>query len=127
MSYYPTNTSAYGNITINAPTWSTSNVILSGGATSVGYTVPLTITGSSNYSYSSDIQVGKTRITDDDIMFGNVSLKSVILKFEERLAILIPNPKIEAEFEELKVLREQYIELEKKLTEQKEVWDVLKK
>jgi hypothetical protein len=132
MSY--ANTTTYGNITINAPIGISPLPI---GA----ITVPMTVTAASGsnstlnwatgsngtYSYSNDMVVGKTRVTDNDILFGNVSLKATLQKFEERLAILVPNPAIEAEFEELKQLREKYVKLEKKLAEQKAAWDVLKK
>jgi hypothetical protein len=124
MSY--ANTTSYGNITINAPLNSVGAI-----------TMPVAITSASsggwvagtngNYSYSNDIVISKTCVTDNDILFGNVSLKATLQKFEERLAILVPNPKIESEFEELKKLREEYVRLEKKLTEQKDMWDVLKK
>jgi hypothetical protein len=43
------------------------------------------------------------------------------------LAILVPNVRIEKDWKELQRLREQYIELEKKLLEQQRVFDILKK
>ena len=136
MSY--ANTTTYGNITINVPPALASSIgagtsfnltAAMGSGTLVGGPVPSTQWAASqgSYSYSNEITVGKTRVTDDDIMFGNVSLKATLKKFEERLAILVPNPAVEAEFEELKQVREKYIELEKKLSEQKAAWDVLKK
>ena len=46
---------------------------------------------------------------------------------ESRLAILQPNTKLEAEYEELAELSRQYRELEKRLLEKQRVFDILKK
>ena len=46
---------------------------------------------------------------------------------ESRLAILRPNPKLEAEWSELAELRMKYVELERKLLEKQQVFDILKK
>lgn len=64
---------------------------------------------------------------DGDIKFGNVSLKDFMETVSRRLAMLTPNPKLEAEWEELKTLGEAYRALEKDLTEKSQTWDILKR
>lgn len=60
-----------------------------------------------------------------DIEINGKSLSSAIANIEERLAILHCNPELEAEFQELHNLGEQYRKVEKQLMEKKKVWDKL--
>jgi len=60
-----------------------------------------------------------------DIEINGKSLSSAIANIEERLAILHCNPELEAEFQELHQLGEQYRKVEKQLMEKKNVWDKL--
>jgi len=62
-----------------------------------------------------------------DIEVNGESLMTAIRKIEERLNILKPNEKLEAEWDQLRELGEQYRALEKKLMEQNEMWSALKK
>jgi len=62
-----------------------------------------------------------------DIEVNGESLMSAIRKIEERLNILKPNEKLEAEWDQLRELGEQYRALEKKLQEQSDMWTALKK
>ena len=57
-----------------------------------------------------------------DIIVNGKSLIDTLMALEKRLNILVPNPKLEAEWEELKKLGDEYRALEAKLTEQAEVW-----
>jgi hypothetical protein len=105
-----------------------SNVTLTGGA-GVTYT---TATGSS--SWATGISANpwytkqpKVNITDKDIELDGLSLRDFMAKVTEHMAIMIPNPKLEEEFNELKELADRYRKLEKKLLEQKEMWETLKK
>lgn len=70
-----------------------------------------------------DIQMSSS----GDIKFGEISLRESLHKIEERLAILKPNEKLEAEWDELKELGNRYRELEKELLEKANVWNILKK
>ena len=63
---------------------------------------------------------------DADVIINGVSLKSTLQGINDRLAILQVNPELEAEFDELHALGEQYRALEKKLLEKKKVWETLK-
>ena len=62
-----------------------------------------------------------------DIFIDGVSLKNTLQGINDRLAILQVNPELEAEFDELHALGEQYRELEKKILEKKKVWAALNK
>ena len=64
---------------------------------------------------------------DADVIMDGVSLKDTLKGINDRLAILQVNPALEAEFDELHALAEQYRALEKKLIEKKKVWDALNK
>ena len=91
------------------------------------YIQPSEDIGSNNiYSMSHDID-GKMRITgeDADIEINGISLKQTLHNLQERMAILEPNPALEAEFKELRELRQKYIQLERNLLEKKEMWDTL--
>ena len=80
------------------------------------------------FSMSHDID-GKMRITgeDADIEINGISLKDTLHNLQERMAILQPNPTLEAEFKELRDIRQKYIELERTLLEKKQMWETLNK
>lgn len=61
-----------------------------------------------------------------DININGKSLKSWMEKVEERLNILTPNTELEAEWDELKELGEQYRKLEQHCKEKAETWKKLK-
>lgn len=110
MSYYPT---SYSNVSISASTSAPT---------------------SSSYLYNTGVSFATTVINTDlhipegsDVKIGNRSVIEILKKCEERLNILVPNPELEKEFEELRELRLKYQELESKLIEQKKMWEVLKK
>ena len=64
---------------------------------------------------------------DADIIIDGMSLRKTLQGLNDRLAILQISPELEAEFDELHALAEQYRALEKKLLEKKAVWETLKK
>lgn len=69
----------------------------------------------------------KTGLTvEGDLTVNGRSFSEFVEKVESRLALLVPNPALEDEFEELRALKEQYVELERKLLDQKKVWDIMK-
>jgi hypothetical protein len=61
-----------------------------------------------------------------DIEMNGKSMKSWMEKVEERLAILEPNTKLEAEWAELRELGERYRALEQEIKEKQRVWNILK-
>lgn len=126
--YYTGNVTISGSSGVTVPSASvtaTSGYVLTSGGTSYP-----NWTAASSYGTNSKVNItseGLNLAEDTDIKFGNVSLKETLESINSRLAILVPNPKLESEFDELKQLAEQYRELEKKLIEQSQMWDLLKK
>ena len=64
---------------------------------------------------------------EGDVKLSGISLKKILDKIEERLAILHPNDELEKKWDKLRDLRKQYMELEKEIKEKEQVWDILKK
>jgi hypothetical protein len=71
---------------------------------------------------------GRLKLTGEgaDVEINGKSLSKTIQALEQRLNMLVPNPELETEWEELRKLGEQYRALEAKLTEQGEMWAKLK-
>ena len=69
----------------------------------------------------------KVKITDSDIELDGLSMRQTLLDLQSRLGIMTPNPELEKEFTELRECADRYRELEKKFSEQKAVWETLKK
>ena len=87
-------------------------------------------TGSSPYTinpYTMN-QSGKVHITGEnaDLVIGEKSMRDWMERVEERLNILHPNAKLEAEWKELKSLGEQYRRLEQHIKDKQATWDRLK-
>ena len=91
-------------------------------------TGPYTIAGSNGTGYSNIGQSAKIKLDgpDADVVVNGQSLSKAINSINERLAILTPNPALEEEFEELKLLAIAYAECEKRMLEKKRVFDILK-
>jgi len=64
---------------------------------------------------------------DGDIKIKGKSITEMFEKIEEKLAILRPNEKLEEKWDELRELRNRYVELEKEIIEKEKMWDILKK
>lgn len=121
----------FETITIDTSTMNFASSIYTGSSTSSAtYSWP----NSYNYGLSGTIE-SRANITADgikmpegaDITIGNKSLTATIEKIEERLAILRPNEELENRWQQLKDLRQQYIELERELIEKEKMWEILKK
>ena len=63
---------------------------------------------------------------DADIMINGVSLNDTLKNIEQRLGILRPNTELEAEWDQLQALGNQYRKLEKQLREKSDMWAKLK-
>lgn len=88
-----------------------------------------TFSGGFNGVTASDFYTVKTDISKEstDIVVAGKSLKKFMDSVEERLAILEPNEKLEAEWAELKELGEQYRSKEREIKEKMKTWNILKK
>jgi hypothetical protein len=107
-----------------------SNVTLTGGA---GTNLVYTSAGAGSYNWATHAVAPyyttqpKVNITDKDIVLDGLSLRDFMQSVNERMAIVQPNPALEKEFDELRACADRYRELERKLLEQKQVWETLKK
>ena len=126
------------------PNWSSYNIDTSMGTDTItldssmfttgSITAPYTYTtsGTSGYTLSSNPSTvhidadGLTMKEGADIVVGGKSLTQAIEKIEERLAILKPNTELESRWEQLKELRNQYVELERDLLEKEKIMKILK-
>lgn len=103
---------------------SSYTVTLQNTATSTDYTWGKGVTAT---NIQSKLKVNGDAEFDGDIKIQGRSITESLTKIEERLNILIPNVRLEKDWEELGRLRMQYVELERKLLEQQRVFDILKK
>ena len=116
--YDPLDPGTYGNVTIGGSS-STYSVF----GTSTDYT----------WSGPSLTQMGaKIHVQGDAVFEGNITwqdrdMREWFESVESKLAILKPNPDLEAEWSELAELRMKYVELERRLLEKQQVFDILKK
>jgi hypothetical protein len=123
-------------------TWdTTSSPYISNGYT-IGSISPIGATGSNTVWTTngtsavdwSTLSVGSTnqsatlelRGDDADIKVNGRSLMDAIDALEQRLNILVPNPELETEWDELRELGDRYRELEKKCKEKGDMWAKLK-
>jgi hypothetical protein len=99
----------------------TGNVNISGTSFSNVIThipsAPLTVTPSASLQVNGE---------NADIVINGVSLMATLNMLSKRLNMLVPNPKLEKEWEELKQLNDQYRALEADLKEKMEMWDILR-
>ena len=126
------------------PNWSSYNIDTSMGTDTItldssmfttgSITSPYTYTttGTGNWTTSSNPatvyidDTGLTMKSGADIKIGGKSLTEAIEKIEQRLGILKPNPELESRWEQLKELRNQYVELERDLLEKEKIMKILK-
>lgn len=129
-------------ITMASPTYSMPTVTISpgsaiGGALGAGQiagqtysnTVWTTNTTGWNGTSMSDLnQSGQISLKGDnaDININGKSLMKTLEALEERLNVLVPNPEMEKEWDELRELGERYRELEKQCREKSQMWKKLK-
>lgn len=104
-----------GGYTLGSITSPTSYTITNTGATSgtINYSTTATSTGWYTGSPVNITGNGITMPQDGDIKIGERSLKDLMVKMEERLAILVPDPKKLAKFEALKKAYDNYKLMEK--------------
>lgn len=109
---------------------SNDTITLTGAVGSAGYDFGSSISG--GYVYAANPvtlnQSGRISLTGEkaDIEVNGISVMDTLKVIQERLNILTPNPELEAEWEELRVLGEQYRALEKKCKEKIDIWNKLK-
>ena len=108
-----------GTIGSNASPWATTSV--SGGPYTIGSGAGI------GYPWSNSVSP-KIKLDGEgaDIEVNGKSLMGMIEQIEQRLNILHPNTELETEWEELRVLGEQYRKLEQHIKDKQATWDKLK-
>ena len=119
------NGTTYSNISLTG-----SPYTIGAGSNTYGHVWTTTGTGTSPYTinpYTMN-QSGKVHITGEnaDLVIGEKSMRDWMERVEERLNILTPNTKLEAEWEELQSLGEKYRKLEQHIKDKQATWDRLK-
>lgn len=118
-----------------------SNVFVSTGTsggvwkntTATSYTIPVSGTGSLNtVSIGDDTKRSSLQVKGDTNIEGNlvvqgVNITEILQSIQSQLGLLVPNPQMEAEFDQLRELGDRYRALEALVKEQKQIWDILKK
>jgi hypothetical protein len=109
---------------------------LTGASGSNGYTYTTTGTGAgvvaspwitTGTNASNTLSVQGDAEFDGDITVKGRSLYEFMESVEQRLNVLRPNPELEAEWDQLRELGEQYRKLEQQLAEKSQMWNTLKK
>ena len=97
-----------------------------------------TISGTGSASWDNSWLTNTTNITsplvvrgdatiDGELTINGVKLSERLDKIDERLGILHPNPELEERWENLRGLRQAYLELEKEILEKEKMWAILQK
>jgi len=122
------------NITISSgidTTYTLSNLSLSTSSVSISQPWAITTGASAGGPWANLTEPPSGKITlqgpNADIEVNGESLMEMLHRIEERLNLLTPNQELEAEWDQLRELGNQYRALEQKLTEQGKMWDTLKK
>ena len=95
----------------------------------------VTLTAGSGLTYTTGTGIGESTwavnngsihgtMHAKDLMLDGVSLKQLL---EERLNLMVPNPELEKEWDQLKELGNQYRKLEADLKEKAKMWQALNK
>lgn len=85
---------------------------------------------SDSWSADTSISAGgkiELRGKDADVVINDVSLNDTLQAIQDRLNILRPNTALEAEWDQLRELGEQYRKLEAELLKKQKMWETLKK
>ena len=113
---YP-NTVTNGGYTLNSPYYTTG--------TTAGINWGAGVNSITGNPWQTTTQAGRMELNGEnaDLVINGVSILELL---KDRLNIMIPNPELEKEWDELKELGDQYRALEAKLKEQGEMWAKLK-
>ena len=92
------------------------------------YTISTSTPSNSPWMTQNSLSAPKIQLNGEgaDVEVNGWSLVDAVKRIEERLNLLQPNPELEAEWEQLRDLGDQYRALEAKLKEQTKMWAKLK-
>lgn len=129
---------SYSFSNINSPYYSvtsstaTSGAYLVSNGTGTSTWATTSLNGQTDLTPNSLQVKGKSEFEDDVNIIGDLKLQGKSLKqsldaIEKRLAILHPNEELEEKWENLRGLRQAYMELEAEIKEKEKMWSILKK
>ncbi len=106
--------------------------LVGGGAGGGTGSLTTNISAGANWSTANTLNVpvsGRMELRGNqaDIVINDVSLNDTLRSIQDRLNMLRPNRELEAEWDQLRDLGEQYRDLEKQLMEKQRAWDLLRK
>jgi hypothetical protein len=92
------------------------------------YTIRTSMPSNTTWMTQNSLSAPKIQLNGEgaDVEVNGWSLVDAIKRIEERLNLLQPNPELEADWEQLKQLGDQYRVLEAQLKEQSKMWAKLK-
>ena len=103
--------------TINSGSYTVTTPTISNGTITTGTTF--------TDNWTSGITLGGTTLTEEKLKVLD-DIKEWMNEVDAKLAILKPNEELEEQWDELKELRNRYVELEAELTEKAKMWELLK-
>lgn len=119
----------YSNLSLSTGTYRTTYTS-TGTYASGGYTLPMdngVVSIGVDNTKPTSLKVSGDADISGNLLVQGTNIVLVLENIQERLGLLVPNPAIEAEFDQLRELGDQYRKLEALLMEQKRVWEILKK
>ncbi len=115
----------YSTFPFTNSTSSTSYTVGTGSTNNVAWATT-SIDGATNLKPNSLEVMGDANFQGDLKLQGK-SLKDSLDRIEARLAILRPNEELEEKWDQLRGLRQMYMELEQEIIEKEKMWSILKK
>ena len=118
----------------NGGSGTTGSVLAAGGAiggANIGYSNTMWTTGTSGFSGTSAADLNQSGMLslkgkNADIDINGKSLMKTLDALQERLNMLVPNPELEKEWDDLRRLGNRYRKLEAKCKEKADMWKKLK-
>lgn len=120
-------------ITLGGSTLSDSIYVTSPSSSGITWgtgTIPsVTLSDTIDWGMNNDssLKVSGDAVIDGDLTVGGKSIIKSLEAIEERLAILKPNEELEDRWDELRELRNRYMQLEQEIIEKEKMWAMLKK
>ena len=119
---------------VNGGSGTTGSVLAAGGAiggANIGYSNTMWTTGTSGFNGTSAADLNQSGMLslkgkNADIDINGKSLMKTLEALEERLNMLVPNPELEKEWDDLRRLGNRYRKIEAKCKEKAEMWNKLK-
>ena len=133
MAIIPIKTTATSNLTISIPIGTSAISVYGGGGSGGGGSGGAYVMNNGwSTTGVSDIKSNTIHVNGDAVFKGNITwqdrdMREWFESVEARLALLQPNPDLEAEWSELAELRQRYVELERDIIAKQQLFDILKK